>query len=127
MNEEKLLQYAENAAKYSYSPFSHFKVGAALITEQGKIYTGTNIENSSFSATVCAERVAFFKAISEGETAFEALAIYGSENPCMPCGICRQVMSEFCKSGFKIITKDKDGISIHVLRELLPGAFTLGK
>ena len=97
MENRELMYLAENAKQKSYSPYSKFKVGAALLTKDGKIYVGANIENSSYPLTVCAERVAFFKAISEGEKEFEKIAISGSSDDfCFPCGACRQVMSEFC-------------------------------
>ena len=111
----------------SYNKYSQFAVGAALLCDDGTVFTGCNIENSAFSATVCAERTAFFKAISEGKRGFEKIAIVGGKNniekPCMPCGVCRQVMSEFCTKDFCIITL-KDGVpQSHTLNELLPHAF----
>lgn len=126
MNDKELLKTAVEAAKYSYSPYSHFAVGAALLCTDRKIYTGCNIENSSYSPTVCAERTAFFKAVSEGVREFEAIAIVGSRDgdftqPCVPCGVCRQVMAEFCKDNFRIITTGSE----YALIELLPEAFKL--
>ena len=107
MENRELMYLAENAKQKSYSPYSKFKVGAALLTKDGKIYVGANIENSSYPATVCAERVVIFKAISDGEYEFEKIAISGSGNDfCYPCGICRQVMSEFCKENFLIILEN---------------------
>lgn len=110
----------------SYSPYSGFKVAAALITKSGKVYTGANIENSSYPATVCAERVALFKAISNGERGFEAIAIVCEKGDfCYPCGVCRQVMSEFCDESFRIILEGDNIIKSHTLEELLPHSFKL--
>lgn len=120
---KKLYEEAVKASEKSYSPYSSFKVGSALLSSDGKIFTGCNIENSSYSLTVCAERTAIFKAVSEGITDFEAIAIYGTENPCIPCGACLQVMSEFCKADFKIILSD----GVHTLSEFLPNVFSLKK
>lgn len=117
---------AKQAAGKSHSPYSGFAVGAALLCKNGKVYTGCNIENSSYPATICAERTAFSKAISEGEREFEAIAIVGGregnfENECLPCGICRQVMAEFCKGDFTVITTMRE----YTLKQLLPFAFSL--
>ena len=128
---ESLVEKAKAAALRSYSPYSGFCVGAALLTSEGKIYTGCNIENSAYSVTVCAERTAIFKAISEGENNFEAIAVVGGKNGvlsdyCPPCGACRQVLSEFCGESFKVILgKDGAKYTEYTLGELLPGAFTL--
>ena len=128
MNDLKLISYAISAMQNSYNKYSNFAVGAALLCNDGTVFTGCNIENSAFSATVCAERTAFFKAISDGKRGFEKIAIVGGKNkniekPCMPCGVCRQVMSEFCDKNFCIITL-KDGVpQSHTLNELLPHAF----
>lgn len=130
MTSEKLIEMAKTAASNAYAPYSDFCVGAALLCKNGKIYTGCNIENSSFSPTNCAERTAFFKAISEGERDFEAIAIVGGKNLdfsdfCYPCGVCRQVMSEFCKGEFRIILGKADGEIIEsTLSELLPNGFS---
>lgn len=120
----KALEARENA----YAPFSGFKVGAALLTEDGKIYTGVNIENSSYGATICAERTAFVKAISEGYRDFKALAVTaGSEQEALPCGICRQFMYEF-SPGLEVITgTDIEDLNVRTLEELLPGGFRLEK
>lgn len=114
----------------SYAPYSHFTVGAALLSESGKLYTGCNIENAAFTPTNCAERTAFFKAVSEGERKFSAIAISGGkegEEPddyCAPCGVCRQVMKEFCKEDFKIIlVKNENEWKTFTLGELLPEGF----
>ncbi len=131
MDVKKLIEYAFDALKYSYSPYSNFKVGAALLTKDGKIYTGCNIENSAFSPTNCAERTAFFKAISCGDKEFEAICIVnenqqGEHEFCSPCGVCRQVMSEFCeKEKFQIIlAKSLDEYNIYTLEEMLPLEFS---
>lgn len=124
MNNELLLQKAKSAMDNAYVKYSNFKVGAALLTKSGKIFTGCNIENASYSATICAERVAFTKAISEGEKEFEAIAIVSSsEDYTYPCGVCRQFMSEFGLD-LKLIFSDGEGIKEHYLKELLPHAFT---
>jgi len=130
MTNQALIDSAREALKNSYSPYSEFKVGAALLCSDGSVYSGCNIENSSYSATVCAERTAFFKAISEGKRDFSAIAIVGGKNgdyssPCTPCGVCLQVMSEFCGDGFKILLQNGDGITELTLKELLPNSFKL--
>ena len=125
----ELCRAAILAMKQSYSPYSDFKVGAALLTKDGKIYTGCNIENASFSATVCAERTAVFKAISEGETEFAMLAIAGGKNGKLqgevpPCGVCRQVLSEFCDKDFPILlVTDENNFKQYTLGQLLPLTF----
>ncbi len=125
INYKELLQKAEEYAKRSYSPYSHFPVGAALLAENGKIYGGTNIENASFGATICAERVAIFSAIADGETSFKAIAVVSrDENPCFPCGICRQVFTEFAPD-MEIVMFDEDVLKIYKAAELLPYAFNL--
>lgn len=125
----KILKKAELARESSYSPYSKFRVGAALLLTNGDIFTGCNIEVSSYSMTCCAERVALFKAISEGNNEFKAIAIVGGfddiNKPCMPCGACRQVMAEFCQPDFKIILKNNDGFEEYTLSELLPKSFLL--
>ena len=121
----KLIDAAKAAREHAYAPYSHFRVGAALLTKNGQIYTGCNIENASFSATNCAERTAFFKAVSNGETAFEAIAIISdSSDYVAPCGVCRQVMIEFCKPEFVIIMCKADGMYEQAtLAELMPASF----
>lgn len=121
-----LIEKAKEAKKNSYSPYSKFKVGAALMTIENKIYTGCNIENSSYGATVCAERTAVFKAVSEGMRNFKKIAIASDLNDITyPCGICLQVLSEFMPDG-KIILEDKDkNIFVYKISELLPYAFCL--
>lgn len=130
---EQLCALAIEARKSSYSPYSGFKVGAALLAASGKIYTGCNIENAAYSPTVCAERVAFFKAVSEGETEFSAIAIAGGANAipdseCPPCGVCRQVMAEFCHPDtFKVyLAKSENEYTPLTLKELLPYGFGKG-
>ncbi len=130
MENKELLQLAIKAMKYSYSPYSDCKVGAALLCKNGKVYTGTNIENASFSPTVCAERVAFFKAVSDGEKGFSKIAVVGGKNGVIngifaPCGVCRQVMREFCDDDFQIILGESENTFKAVaLSELLPHSFS---
>ena len=129
MNDKDLVKLAIEAREMSYSPYSNFKVGAVLLAKNGKIYTGCNIESASYTPTNCAERTAFFKAISVGVTEFEAIAIVGgmkdtSAKICYPCGVCRQVMAEFCDDDFRIILGDSDyNMNIINLDELLPHRF----
>ncbi len=131
MNEKTLLKLAEQAAKNAYAPYSGFAVGAALLSSDGEVFTGCNIENGSYGATCCAERTAFFKAVSEGVYDFDAIAIVGGKDgdfskPCPPCGICRQVMAEFCGADFKIILCGEEGEPKScTLSELLPLSFSL--
>ncbi len=126
---EMLAKRALAARRSSYSPYSHFCVGAALVCDGGKIYDGANIENASFGATNCAERTAFFKAIMEGERNFEAIAIVGAADGeevssfCPPCGMCRQVMAEFCSPEFEIVLYDGKNLKTLTLAELLPHSF----
>ncbi len=130
MTELNLLTQAIDSMQKSYSPYSNCKVGAALLTKSGKVFTGTNIENAAFSPTVCAERVAIFKAISEGETEFSAIAVVGGKNSKIdgifaPCGVCRQVMREFCDDDFKIILGINEAeYKTITLSELLPISFS---
>ena len=124
-NYKRLIKEAEKARKRAYTPYSKFKVGAAILTSDGKIFTGCNIENASFGLTVCAERVAILKAISEGSTEFEAIAIIGdTDQPCSPCGACRQVVSEFGEKIKIIMSNLKGDIKIKKIGELLPEAFS---
>ncbi len=123
----RLIENAYNAKKNSYAPYSGFHVGAALLTAEGKIYQGCNIENAAYSPTNCAERTAFFKAVSEGEKDFKAIAVVGDKEEYLaPCGVCRQVMTEFCSAGeFQVvIAKNRTEYKIFTLEELLPGAFS---
>jgi len=125
-----LVAEAYEAQKMAYVPYSDFCVGAALLAKNGKVYRGCNIENASFTPTNCAERTAFFKAISEGVTEFDAIAIVGNKRGekggiCAPCGVCRQVMAEFCDpEEFKIILGAGEEASVYTLKELLPLGFT---
>lgn len=126
----ELVEAAFDSLNYSYTPYSKFKVGAALLSKDQKIFKGCNIENASYTPTNCAERTAFFKAVSEGVTEFEAIAIVGGKNGvcedlCPPCGVCRQVMMEFCNpKTFKVILADKKGNSkVYTLEEILPLGF----
>lgn len=128
---EELVKEALRMREYSYVPYSHFRVGAALLTEDGKIYTGCNIENASYTPTNCAERTAFFKAVSEGERKFKAIAIAGGPEGskelgyCAPCGVCRQVMMEFCDyETFQVIlVKSETEYKVFTLQEILPFGF----
>jgi cytidine deaminase len=121
VSQKELLKEAKLVLKNSYSPYSHFRVGAAILTEDGKIFTGVNIENASYGLTICAERVAAFKAISSGHTSFTDLAIVSStKKPTFPCGACRQVLSEF-SSQIKIYLQG--GEKVFRLADLLPHAF----
>ena len=130
LDDKELISSVLEARKSAYAPYSHFKVGAALLCKDGLIFRGCNVENSSYGATNCAERTAFFKAVSEDEREFEAIAIVGAlENTepteyAYPCGICRQVMSEFCHDDFKVIVaRSIDDYKIYTLGELLPASF----
>ena len=120
----KLIDLSIKAKKFSYSPYSKFSVGVALLTSKNKIYTGTNVESASYSLSICAERVAFTKAVSEGEKKFKAVAVSASRNDYIyPCGACRQFMYEFGKNIDIIIVKSQKEFIIKKLYELLPGAF----
>ena len=125
---QKLMEQAVKAREQSYSPYSGYKVGSALLSKSGKIYLGCNIENASYTPTICAERTAFFKAISEGVKDFEAIAIVGGKDAlspsCTPCGVCRQVMVEFCSPDFKIILGTPDDYKIYTLKDMLPYSFS---
>lgn len=127
---EKLIDTAIEQLKFSYTPYSNFKVGAALLTKSGKIYTGCNIENASYTPTNCAERTAFFKAVSEGVRDFQAICIVGGKDGKLteytaPCGVCRQVIMEFCnpKTFQVILAVDKERYEIYTLEELMPFGF----
>ena len=126
----ELYAMAEAARENAYAPFSGFRVGAALLASDGTVYTGVNVENSSYGATICAERTAFVKAISEGAREFDAIAISAGEDPALPCGICRQFMYEFAPQ-IRVITgpakegEPGDGLSVRTLEELLPDGFRL--
>ncbi|WNV58104.1 cytidine deaminase [Oscillospiraceae bacterium NTUH-002-81] len=132
MEKQELIREAIAARKRSYSPYSHFQVGAALLGRSGKVYTGCNIENAAYTPTNCAERTAFFKAISEGEKEFEMIAIVGGPaksartDYCPPCGVCRQVMAEFCDpKAFRVLmARTETDYRECSLEEVLPFGFT---
>ena len=130
MTPKQLIEKAEEARLHSYSPYSGFKVGAALLCSDGTVYTGCNIENASFTPTICAERTAIFKAVYDGRRDFTAIAIVGGKEdasaPCPPCGVCRQVMGEFCGPDFMVYFPDgKAGTIEEPLANLLPHSFKL--
>ena len=126
MDEKSLVQTAVEMKKMSYAPYSNFHVGAALLCKDGHVYTGCNVENAAYGPSNCAERTAVFKAVSEGCREFEAIAIAGDAEYCSPCGVCRQVLAEFCDKDFKVILTDcKGGIKTYTLGELLPLSFSL--
>lgn len=130
MNNRDLILKAKEALLNAYAPYSDFKVGAALLTANDKIYTGCNIENASYTPTNCAERTAFFKAVSEGESCFKKIAIVGGLNGKItdyvsPCGVCRQVIREFCDNDFVIIlAKSEDDYVEYKLSDMFPHSFS---
>ena len=131
MTDLELMERAVQAREFSYSPYSNFRVGAALLGKSGKVYTGCNVENASYSPTNCAERTALFKAISEGEREFTAIAIVGGKGEdiapvCAPCGVCRQVLAEFCDADFRVVLGTPAAIQALTLAELLPFSFGKG-
>lgn len=128
MDIAQLIDEAKEARKQAYVPYSKFAVGAALLTENGNVYRGCNIENAAYSMANCAERTAFFKAISEGEKNFKLLAVVAdTDRPCSPCGACRQVISEFCPPDMKVVLTNLKGDLLETtVKELLPGAFNAG-
>lgn len=121
----RLFQAAEAVLPNAYVPFSHFQVGAALMTEEGEVFTGVNVENSSYGGTICAERTACVKALSEGHRKFKAIAIASSGGTAFPCGICRQFLYEFAPDLIVILGGDTDHLMKYTLRELLPEGFKL--
>ncbi len=129
MTDIELMQLAEEARQFSYSPYSHFAVGAALLTSGGKVYTGCNVENAGYTATNCAERTAVFKAVSEGERDFAAIAVIGGPAGeqgrfCAPCGVCRQVLREFCEpETFRVLLGTTDEVQAYTLADLFPTSF----
>ena len=131
MTDQQLLTLAGEARTHAYTPYSHFAVGAALLCQDGTVYTGCNVENAAFTPTICAERTAFFKAISEGVHTFSRIAIVGGkrgeepESFFTPCGVCRQVMREFCEDDFEILVTDGKELKKWTLAELLPAGFRL--
>lgn len=130
MTDKELYGMAINAMKNSYSPYSNCKVGAALLCKNGKVFTGTNIENAAFGPTICAERVAVFKAVSEGEKEFSKIAVVGGKDGVIngifaPCGVCRQVLREFCEDDFTFLLGEGDDSFKEVtLKDLLPLSFS---
>lgn len=128
MTDFELMKAAAKARENSYSPYSGFRVGAALLTKSGKAYTGCNVENAAFTPTNCAERTAVFKAVSEGEREFSAIAIVGGKGQelsplCAPCGVCRQVLAEFCDENFRILLGTPEKFSAFSMNDLLPYSF----
>ena len=124
-----LMEAAAAAREYSYSPYSGYRVGAALLGKSGKVYAGCNVENAGYTPTNCAERTAVFKAVSEGEQAFSAIAVVGGpgdsiDPACTPCGVCRQVLAEFCAPDMPVILGTPEEWRVVTLGELLPFAFT---
>lgn len=131
MDKKELVKEALAAREFAYTPYSKFNVGAALLCKNGRVFRGCNIESASYTPTNCAERTAFFKAVSEGEREFSAIAIVGGPagappvDFCYPCGVCRQVMAEFCGRDFKVyIAKSESEIREYSLDEIIPFAFT---
>ena len=123
---DRLLDLAQEARDHAYAPYSHYSVGAALLTAEGQVYQGCNIENAGFTPTVCAERTAFFKAIYDGHRAFRAVAVIATgEEMGFPCGVCRQVMAEFCDRDFIIVTanRDRSKVDVSIFEQLLPHSF----
>ena len=130
MKPEVLIEYAMEAMGRAYAPYSGYTVGAALLAADGAVYQGCNIENAAFSPTICAERTAFDKAVSQGQRDFVAMAVCGGkggkiENICTPCGVCRQVMAEFCLPDFKVYMVKPGGWEERTLAQLLPDSFVL--
>lgn len=130
MEHIELINKAKQAMTAAYAPYSGFRVGAALLCADGTVYTGCNIENASYSPTLCAERTAFAKAVSDGKRDFTAIAVCGGKGGvitglCTPCGVCRQVMAEFCKEDFKVILVKPGGCEVRTLSQLLPDSFSL--
>jgi cytidine deaminase len=128
MTDKELMSLAAQAREKSYSPYSGFKVGAALLGKSGKVYLGCNVENAAYTPTNCAERTAVFKAVSEGEREFQAIAIVGGKGDewaefCAPCGVCRQVLAEFCDKDFRLILGNPNNIKTYTFEEILPFAF----
>ncbi len=122
------IKEAFEAKEKAYAPYSNFKVGAALLCSDGSVYKGCNIENSSYSATICAERSALSSAVSDGKRDFKAIVITGGDDYCFPCGVCRQVLAEFADKNFEIVVaKNEEKYKIYKISELLPKAFALDK
>ncbi len=127
MTDQELIMIAKEAMENAYVPYSHFKVGAALLAKDGRVFKGCNIENASYGATNCAERTAIFKAVSEGAREFVKIAVVASSGDyASPCGICRQVLFEFLPDGKVILDSDEQGMVTYTVRELLPIGFSAG-
>lgn len=125
MTHDQLIEIANETIKFAYAPYSHYRVAAALLTESGDVFTGVNIENASYGATICAERVAVFKAVSAGQSSFKALALVtGQDDFPTPCGMCRQVLVEFGNPDMEIILWNSQKKEVHRLGDLLPLSFT---
>ncbi len=130
MTTQELMRMAQETMTRAYTPYSGFQVGAALLCADGTVYTGCNIENASYTPTVCAERTAVFKAVSEGKRDFTAIAVCGGKDGvisglCPPCGVCRQVLREFCRDDFLVCLTDGEEIKTYTLAQLLPVSFSL--
>ena len=128
MTDLELMNLAMEAREMAYAPYSKFRVGAALLAKSGKVYKGCNVENAAYSPTNCAERTALFKAVSEGEREFTAIAIVGGMDEtiadfCAPCGVCRQVLAEFCDKDFRLVLGNPDNLKVYSFEEILPFAF----
>ena len=123
MDKKQLIKIALAAKENAYVPYSNFQVGAAVLMDDNKVYSGCNIEISSYSPTLCAERTAIFKAVSEGSRKIKALAVVGDANPTFPCGVCRQVIREFGKDATLIIANSEEDFKEFSLEELLPNSF----
>ena len=128
MTDLELMNLAVEAREMAYAPYSKFRVGAALLAKSGKVYKGCNVENAAYSPTNCAERTALFKAVSEGEREFTAIAIVGGMDEtiadfCAPCGVCRQVLAEFCDKDFRLVLGNPDNLKVYSFEEILPFAF----
>ena len=131
MTDLELMRLAVEAREMAYAPYSKFRVGAALLGKSGKVYKGCNVENAAYTPTNCAERTAVFKAVSEGEREFVAIAIVGGMSEtiadfCAPCGVCRQVLAEFCDKDFRLVLGNTDKLQIFTFGEILPLAFGKG-
>lgn len=131
MTDKELMDIAVKVREMSYSPYSNFRVGAALLGFSGKVYTGCNVENAGYTPTNCAERTALFKAVSEGEREFTAIAIVGGlgeklNDFCAPCGVCRQALSEFCDKDFRFILGNPKEIRVVTMEEIMPYSFGKG-
>ena len=130
MTNKELINIAKETLINCYSPYSHFCVSAALLSKNGNVYKGVNVENSSFSATNCAERTAIFSAVANGEKEFEKIVVIGGKNGevkdfCFPCGVCLQVLSEFCEKEFEIVLFNGNETKIYTLSQLIPESFKM--